>query len=295
MFCHREFIEGPMKLIRQDRHIFTAMADQKLPWRPLMEQLGIAIDLTLDPPRVQLGERFYRGPFNKETMTYNVELFSPNENNSYIANRVVESRRSMIHKHWEEHLDHDPWCREHPCCAVYEPNPPIQVFDTEISVLGKGLRAIQVCVVFAVVVVISLTEFQRLKPGNYVAEHAGICKPAAECGDDEDEEDEEDRMEISIPGEGKYYIYQDEKCKNVLSCLTHSISDHKTGCMTKYMNHSDTPNIEWVRKVVDGIARMLLRVKDGCVICPGDELTAHYGEQYWRGKAKYTGPRFLLH
>ena len=65
--------------------------------------------------------------------------------------------------------------------------------------------------------------------------------------------------------------------------------------MTKYLNHSDTPNIEWVCKVVDGTARMLLRVKNHCDIYSGDELTVHYGEQYWRGKANYTGPRFLLH
>jgi hypothetical protein len=150
-------------------------------------------------------------------------------------------------------------------------------------------------VVFAVVVMISLTDFQLLNPGDYVASHAGICKPAAECSDDEDEEDEEDRMEISIPGEGKYYIYQDEKCKNILPYHTHSISDNRTGCMTKYINDSDTPNIEWVREVVDGIAHMLLKVKDGCIISPGDELTAYYGKRYWRGKAKYTGQRFLVH
>ena len=58
-----------------------------------------------------------------------------------------------------------------------------------------------------------------MRPGNYVAEHAGICKPAEECSDDgdkEDDEDEKDRMEISIPGKRKHYIYQDEKCKNIL-------------------------------------------------------------------------------
>jgi hypothetical protein len=154
-----------------------------------MEQLGILIDVTLDCPRVQVGERFYRGSFNKETITYNVELFSLNENNNYIANRFVASRNSMIHEHWEEHLSHDPWCRENPCCAVYESNLPIQVFDIEISMLRIALKAIQVCVVFAVVTGISMTEFQHLKPGNYLVEHAGICKPVAECSDDENEED----------------------------------------------------------------------------------------------------------
>jgi hypothetical protein len=55
-------------------------------------------------------------------------------------------------------------------------------------------------VVFAVVVMISLTDFQLLNPGDYVASPAGICKPAVECSDDEDEEDEGDRMEILTPG-----------------------------------------------------------------------------------------------
>ena len=139
-----------MKLIRQDRNVFTAMADQRLPWRPLMEQLGVPVDMALDPLKVRLGERFYRGPFKDETSTYDIELFSRNESKNYIANRVIDSGHNTTHINWEEHLDHDPWCREYLCCAVYEPNPPIQVFETEIAALGKGLRAIQVYGVSAV-------------------------------------------------------------------------------------------------------------------------------------------------
>jgi hypothetical protein len=133
-----------MEVIQKDRHIITAMLDRRCDhWRSLMESHGFHIDITLDPPKVQLGDRFYRDTFDKGTRTYNVELFSPNETRNYIANRVVEGGPSGTLA-WGEHLKHDPWCRKHACCAVYDPNPPIQVFNTEIEVLGKGLRATQV-------------------------------------------------------------------------------------------------------------------------------------------------------
>jgi hypothetical protein len=142
--CHLDFIEGHMKIFREDRHIFTAMADRRCGhWRSLMESHGFHIDITLNPPKVQLGNRFYRGAFDEGTKTYNVELFSPNETRNYIANRVVEGG-PIGTSDWGEHLKHNPWCRKYPCCAVYEPNPPIQAFDTEIPVLGIALRATQV-------------------------------------------------------------------------------------------------------------------------------------------------------
>lgn len=66
----------------------------------------------------------------------------------------------------------------------------------------------------AVIMVISLTGSQTLYPGAYVAEHAGVCKPAAQCTSDGDEGgNEKDRMELTIPGRGKYYIYTDTRCK----------------------------------------------------------------------------------
>jgi SET domain-containing protein len=58
--------------------------------------------------------------------------------------------------------------------------------------------------------------------------------------------------------------------------------------MTKFINHSDTPNIEWVEEVVGGAVRILLRVIEGRRICPGDELTVNYGRQYWKNKEKYV-------
>jgi len=108
-----------------------------------MENFGIPIDAALDPLKVPLGGRFYRGSFNKGTSTYNVGLFSTNEIKTFITNRTVGDGFSGIPE-WETHVaKHSAWSRKLPCCAVWN-KPPIQVFDTEIPELGKALRAIMV-------------------------------------------------------------------------------------------------------------------------------------------------------
>lgn len=111
-----------------------------------MEDYGIPIDATLDPPMVQPGDMFYRGAFNEGARTYNVEMFSPKEIKTYITNRTVGTGSSGI-PDWEEHITkHGVWSRKYPCCAVWN-KPPIQVFDTEIPELGRALRATRVCII----------------------------------------------------------------------------------------------------------------------------------------------------
>jgi hypothetical protein len=143
--CHKDFIDGDKKGVRFDRHMFTAYADESCRhWRAWMEDVGIPINADVDPPKVQLGDRFYRGGFNEGTRSYNVELFSPNEIKTYITNRTIGDGSSGI-SDWEYHLtEHSPWSSEEPCCAVWN-KPRIQVFETEIPELGKGLRATKVC------------------------------------------------------------------------------------------------------------------------------------------------------
>jgi len=108
-----------------------------------MESHGIDVDDTLDPKIVSIGDRFFRGTFDEEAKTYKVELFSRDENENYIANRIVVGDSGET-SDWGEHLKHDLWCRKYPCCSVWTPNPPMQPFDTEIPELRKGLRATQV-------------------------------------------------------------------------------------------------------------------------------------------------------
>lgn len=108
-----------------------------------MEGHGIHIQNTLDPPQVQVGDRFFRDTFDQRSATYQVGVFSANETKNYIVNRIVADNTSGTVE-YGEHLKHKPWCRKHPCCAVWTPNPPIQVFETEIKELGKALRATQV-------------------------------------------------------------------------------------------------------------------------------------------------------
>jgi hypothetical protein len=69
----------------------------------------------------------------------------------------------------------------------------------------------------AEIMLICLTESQKLNPGDYVAEHAGVCRREEQCTKDGEtgnqSRKEKDRMELVIPGGGKWLIYQESKCK----------------------------------------------------------------------------------
>ncbi|KAG4427069.1 hypothetical protein IFR05_017448, partial [Cadophora sp. M221] len=109
---------------------------------------------------INVDDLFYRGGFNEGTKTYSVELFTPNEIKLYITNRTIGDGSSGK-PDWE-----------------YHNKPPIQVYETEIPELGKGLMATE-----------------TLHPGAYVAEHAGVCKPVAQCTNEGDKGgNEKDRM-----------------------------------------------------------------------------------------------------
>jgi hypothetical protein len=145
--CHKDFIDGDKKSVRFDRNMFTAYADKSFRhWRAWMEDVGIPINTDVDPPKVQVDDLFYCGGFNEGTKTYNVELFTPNEIKLYITNRTIGDGSSGI-PGWENHVvNHSAWSHEEPCCAVWN-KPPIQVYETEIPKLGKGLMATEVCII----------------------------------------------------------------------------------------------------------------------------------------------------
>jgi hypothetical protein len=143
-----------MRRFQLNRHIFTAWADARVDeggrrWRQLLESVGIHIDDTIDPPRVQPGERYrlQRGNFDEATQTYDIKLFSPTESKTYILNSSIGEGSSGV-KDWEAHLDCPPECRCLPC-AVWKP-PPVLIVETEIEKpnLGKTIVATQVRVVF---------------------------------------------------------------------------------------------------------------------------------------------------
>ncbi|KAG4426941.1 hypothetical protein IFR05_017576, partial [Cadophora sp. M221] len=137
---HKDFIDGNKKSVRLNRNVFTAYADQSFRhWRAWMEEAGIPINTDVDPPKVQVDDLFYRGGFNEGTKTYSVELFTPNEIKLYITNRTIGDGSSGK-PDWEYHVaNHSAWSHEK-CCAVWN-KPPIQVYETEIPELGKGLMA----------------------------------------------------------------------------------------------------------------------------------------------------------
>jgi hypothetical protein len=91
------------------------------------------------------------------------------------------------------------------------------------------------------------------------------------------------------------YIQIPDVSRPSVSHVPHNFSNYRTASYTKYINHDDNPNIEWVPEEDSGAYRIFLRVKEGCFIRAGGELTADYGPKYWEGKQKYHGPRFLLH
>lgn len=144
---HKDFIDGDKKGVRFDRNMFTAYADKSFRhWRTWMVDVDIPINTDVDPPKVQVDDLFYRGGFNEGTKTYNVELFTPNEIKSYITNRTIGDGSSGT-LGWEKHVaNHSAWSHEKPCCAVWN-KPPIQVYETEIPELGKGLMATEVCII----------------------------------------------------------------------------------------------------------------------------------------------------
>jgi len=61
--------------------------------------------------------------------------------------------------------------------------------------------------------------------------------------------------------------------------------------MTKFVNHSRTPNAEWDRQYVSGGWRMMLVAKSH--ILAGTEVTIDYGPEYFAGSEAYNGPRLL--
>ncbi|PVH73940.1 hypothetical protein DL98DRAFT_519590 [Cadophora sp. DSE1049] len=265
--------EGYMRSIQHNRHIFTAWLDARVDkggrrWRDLLKSVGIHIDNTLDPPRVQPGDRYrlYRGIFNEVTKTYYAELFSSKESKSYILNGGIGEGSSGV-KDWEAHLDCPAECR---ClhCAVWKP-PPVLIVETELKNpnLGKTIIATQ-----------------HLKPLDYIAEHSGERKAAAESMSAAERREAEgqkiDRMEVKIPGRGTLFIHQENM-----------------GGPTRYPNHSKTPNAEFERdpKYVSGAYRTMLRVKSGCHIKPGDPVTVDYGDLYFIGFGEeiYEGPGLL--
>jgi Proteins containing SET domain len=63
-----------------------------------------------------------------------------------------------------------------------------------------------------------------------------------------------------------------------------TIDSGKLGNITRFINHSDNPNLEAVGAFENGIFHIIIRaIKD---IFPGEELCYHYGPLYWKHRKK---------
>jgi hypothetical protein len=110
-----------------------------------------------------------------------------------------------------------------------------------------------------------------------------------------------DRLKVTIPGQGTFYIHQENMCKqSLLLKYPTNTTNRKAGGVTKYPNHSETPNAEFESFGIDpekvsGEYRLMLRVKPGCRIKPGDPVTVDYGDLYFIGFGGeiYKGPGLL--
>lgn len=69
-----------------------------------------------------------------------------------------------------------------------------------------------------------------------------------------------------------------------ISMRAYTIDSEKQGNYTRYINHSDTPNMESVSVYHGGMFHIIFRTIQE--IPAGTELTYDYGDIYWRGRRK---------
>jgi SET domain-containing protein len=69
-----------------------------------------------------------------------------------------------------------------------------------------------------------------------------------------------------------------------ISHRLYTIDSEKEGNFTRFINHSDTPNLESVAVFKDGVFHILFRAVED--ILPGKELVYDYGPVYWNKRKK---------
>lgn len=71
-----------------------------------------------------------------------------------------------------------------------------------------------------------------------------------------------------------------------VSLKAHTIDSEKEGNFTRFINHSDRPNLESIALFQDGIYHVVFRAAQP--IPSGAELTYHYGDVYWKRRKKLS-------
>ena len=64
------------------------------------------------------------------------------------------------------------------------------------------------------------------------------------------------------------------------------IDAEKKGNFSRYINHSDIPNLKWMCLVNNGMLRVTLHASQG--ISVAEQLTVDYGDAFWRRRIKVT-------
>lgn len=68
------------------------------------------------------------------------------------------------------------------------------------------------------------------------------------------------------------------------SCKRFTIDSEQQGNFTRFLNHSDTPNVESIGVLCNGVYHVILRTTR--IVKAGEELCYHYGDLYWKYRRK---------
>ena len=108
---------------------------------------------------------------------------------------------------------------------------------------------------------------ETLKQWDYVGEYAGLLR----------------RRNLFYRNINDYcFMYPREW----LTLKAYTIDSKLQGNMTRFINHSDTPNLEAISVLFDGVFRIMFRAIR--TIKPGEELTYDYGYFYWQNRRKLS-------
>ena len=110
---------------------------------------------------------------------------------------------------------------------------------------------------------------QKLKKWDYIGEYAGLL-----------------RRRGLLKRDVNDYCFQYPR--EWATCKPFTIDSEDLGNYTRFINHSDTPNIESISFFHDGIFRIGFRALEE--IKPGCHLTYDYGGVYWKHRKKLALP-----
>lgn len=104
-----------------------------------------------------------------------------------------------------------------------------------------------------------------IKKWSYVGQYAGLVR----------------RRRFILPRLNDYcFMYPREW----FSFKLFTIDSEKHGNYTRFINHSDYPNLESIGVFKEGAMHVIFRAIED--ILPGSELTYHYGDVYWKKREK---------